>query len=489
MDIKLRISFSLMFFGYKDIVWEIVQGEFIMTPTIFPTGTTIFKPDKCWSGYTVFQPREKGATLIDMNGNVVNRWRKIKGLPGPNKIFPGGFVLGSTGQRDPKYGFQDNVDLVQVNWEGKVVWKFNRQELVRDPPKKGVWMARQHHDYQREGNPVGYYVPGMDPFIDRGTTMVLCHTNVKNPEISEKLLLDDVVVEIDWDGKINWKWKCNEHFQELGFSEEARNILARNPGMVKAGRGLGDWMHINSVSWLGPNKWYDAGDQRFHPDNIIFSGRETNILAIIEKKTGKIVWRIGPEYTATEPLRRIGPIIGPHHVHLIPKGLPGEGNILVFDNGGWSGYGAPNPSSPTGRHNALRDNSRVLEFNPVKLEVVWQYPARRDEKGFSTAGGQVYSPLMSSAQRLLNGNTLITEGNTGRIFEVTSKCETVWEYINPYYERKGNQNIIYRSYRVPYDWIPQVDKPEELAIQPISNAKYRVPGSPRTRVIRVTDIQ
>lgn len=79
------------------------------------------------------------------------------------------------------------------------------------------------------------------------------------------------------------------------------------------------------------------GDERFHPDNIIWSARNANILGIIDKKTGKIVYRIGPDFSKTE----LGWIFGPHHFHLTTQGLPGEGNFLVFDNGGWAGYGAP----------------------------------------------------------------------------------------------------------------------------------------------------
>jgi hypothetical protein len=61
---------------------------------------------------------------------------------------------------------------------------------------------------------------------------------------------------------------------------------------------------------------------------------------------------------------------------------------------------------------------------------------------------------------LPNGNTLITEGSDGRIFEVTVDHEIVWEYINPY---KGSteipgMNMVYRAYRVPYEWIPQLEK-------------------------------
>ena len=112
-------------------------------------------------------------------------------------------------------------------------------------------------------------------------------------------------------------------------------------------------MHINSMSTIGPNKFYDQGDKRFHPDNIIWDARESNIIAIIDKKTGNIVWKLGPDYSSPD-VKHLGWIIGQHHAHIIPKGLPGEGNLLVFDNGGWAGYGLPNPASPYGSKNAVR---------------------------------------------------------------------------------------------------------------------------------------
>ncbi|MNI78967.1 hypothetical protein D3C73_1353930 [compost metagenome] len=37
--------------------------------------------------------------------------------------------------------------------------------------------------------------------------------------------------------------------------------------------------------------------------------------------------------------------------------------------------------------------------------------------------------------------------------------------------------MVYRSYRVPYSWVPQLDRPEETAIEPISVENYRVPGA------------
>ena len=107
----------------------------------------------------------------------------------------------------------------------------------------------------------------------------------------------------------------HEHFDELGFDEGAKNTIYRNPDLTAV--GTGDWMHVNSMSLLGPNKWYDQGDERFNPNNIIIDGRNTNIIAIISRETGKLVWKLGPDYS-TGKAKEIGQIIGQHHAHMIP---------------------------------------------------------------------------------------------------------------------------------------------------------------------------
>jgi hypothetical protein len=450
-----------------------------MPVTVYPTGTTIYDPEKCWNGYTIFQAtmffgNEVGAVLIDMNGNVVNQWKGLDGIP--NKILPGGYVMGSTGTRNPKYGSQDQIDLVQVDWDGNIVWAFNKYERVKDPHRKPTWMARQHHDFQREGNPVGYYAPGMEPLVDRGNTLILCHKNLYNQKVSGKPLLDDTIIEVTWEGKIIWEWICSDHFEEMGFSEEAKNAIYRNPNVRDVFGKPGDWMHLNSMSALGPNRWFNSGNESFHPDNIIWSSRNSNIIAIIDKETGNIVWQLGPDYSTTEKLKKMGWIIGQHHAHMIPKGLPGAGNILVFDNGGQAGYGAPNPGAPNGVNNAIRTNSRVLEFDPVTLELVWSSNPPWTRGGGPPRGLNIFSGHISSAQRLPNGNTMITEGAVGRIFEITTSYDIVWEYVSPYFNKIRNVNEVYRAYRLPYSWIPQINKPVEKAVPRVDIKKFRVPG-------------
>ncbi len=75
------------------------------------------------------------------------------------------------------------------------------------------------------GNPVGYYAPELEPKTDSGNTLILAHKNVHNPNISDKPLLDDVIIEVDWEGNIIWEWAVSDHFEELGFDESAKNVL------------------------------------------------------------------------------------------------------------------------------------------------------------------------------------------------------------------------------------------------------------------------
>lgn len=437
-------------------------------PSVYPTGTTIYDKAGAWSGYTVF-PSVKGALLIDMNGREINLWAGLSGFP--NKILPGGHILGSSGAHSGKRFFQEQKDLIQVDFDGNIVWKFERTEQDGEE-----WTSRQHHDFQREGSPVGYYAPGQEPLAEGGKTLLLVHENVVNRDISDVDLLDDKVIEIDEQGNILWSWKASDHFEEFGFDKAARRVLRKNPNIT--GEAGGDWLHINSLSTLGPNRHYDGGDERFHPDNLILDSRNANILFIVDRVTGNIVWRLGPDFSEKSS-GKIGWIIGQHHLHLIPKGLPGEGDLLVFDNGGAGGYGAPNPASPDGRNYAVRDHTRILQFSPVTLEITWQYTPAEAGHSFLDAS-KFYSSFISSAQRLPNGNTLVTEGADGRLFEITPDHKIVWEYINPYYHNffgGFRSNMVYRAYRVPYDWIPGIEKPTEIQVTPPDVSAFRIAGA------------
>lgn len=436
-------------------------------PSVYPTGTTIYDPAKTWNGFTVLSPLGTQAVIvIDMNGNVVKRWDDYNdSAGGPARILPGGIVVAAAGARP---GHQEALALVQRDFDGKPVWRFDHNQEIDTGDGKKQWSTRQHHDWQRSDFPAGYYSPATTPAPTGAKTLLLTHTSHENAAVAPGLLEDDRLIEVAWDGKIIWEWVASEHIDELGFSADARAAIRSRAGAGTGPNGARngfDWLHTNSATYVGPNRWFDAGDTRFAPDNVIISSRQASLLAIVARD-GKIVWRLGPNFRESEALRKIRQIIGQHHAHLIPPGLPGAGNLLVFDNGGASGYGAPTPVAPDGEGIFARANSRVLEIDPVTLELVWSYlqPA------------QFYSSNISGAQRLPNGNTLVTEGAPGRMFEVARDGTLVWEYMSPFFGTAGPRatNAVYRAYRVPYAWIPQIERPNERGVTPPALAGYKL---------------
>src|SRR5262249_14393645 len=113
----------------------------------------------------------------------------------------------------------------------------------------------------------------------------------------------------------------------------------------------------------------------------------------------------------------------------------------------------------------VRPTSRVLEIDPVTLKLVWSYTSPT-----------FFATNISGAQRLPNGNTLITEGPSGRVFEVTKDSTIVWAYVFPMITTAARTtNSVYRAYRLPYEWIPQLTRPTEKAVTPPAAGEFRVP--------------
>lgn len=446
------------------LVW--IVGSAYASPTVYPTGTTLYDPARTWNGYTVLSPLGTQAVIvIDMNGNIVKRWEGYNdSAGGPARILPGGKVIAATGARAPH---QESLALEQRDFAGNVLWHLDHNVQV-EVDGKSIWSLRQHHDWQRSDFPAGYYSPDATPGAATATTLVLTHISHAVPAVADVALEDDRLIEVASDGTITWQWVAGEHIGELGLDAAARAAIKPGPPPGPgpgAGAAAGfDWLHLNAATYLGPNHWFDEGDARFNPQNILISSRQASVLAIVAR-SGAVVWRLGPDYSQSKELMAIGQVIGQHHAHLIPKGLPGAGNLLVFDNGGASGYGFTNPIAPRGVNALVRPYSRVLEINPLTLELVWSYQAP----------ARFYGSNISGAQRLPNGDTLITEGPDGRVFEVTHEGTVIWEYIYPLASGPQSSNAVYRAYRLPYGWIPQLTHSPEKAVVAPKPSDFRVP--------------
>ena len=338
-------------------------------------GLIAHDPERAFQGYTLFTPQFGGGPplLIDMEGKVVHQWRTPLAAHYAY-LLPNGNLLAlcktpGSAMRIRVWQLVGAGAVMEIDWDGKVLWE------VRDPD--------HHHDAR---------------LIRNGNVLMLCIEEVP-PDLAAKVrgglpgsehggvMYSDKVVEMTKEGAVVWEWHAWQH-----LDPEVDRITPQD--------WREEWTHANAVEEL------PEGD-------ILVSFRNISTIAIIERRTGKIRWRLGPEVLAQQ-----------HHPTLLPNG-----NILVFDNG-------------THRVNNPFTFSRVLEIDPATKRIVWSY---QDQPIFN-----FYSPYESSAQRLPNGNTFICEGVFGRLFEVTPEGQVVWEYVNPYFGEVallGENNWLYRAFR------------------------------------------
>lgn len=428
-------------------------------PSAYPTGVTSYDPDLAYGSYIVFGGADGKTHLIDMDGNEAHRWAHA-GFP--SELLDPRLAAGRRGDvlvqlSDVGDGARSGTSLApgerllhgnrtvgELDWSGGVVWSWGTQA------PGGA--ARQHHDISR---------------LPDGDTLILANWIHPVAGFKARPLFDDVIYEVTPRGAVVWRWVASEHLREFGFSAASLRLLRA--------AGIPDYLHINDMTPLGPNRWFDSGDARFDPRNILIDSRQANFIVIIDRRSGRVVWRIGPNERS--PLadgsavpRPIDQTSGQHDAHLIPPGLPGAGDLLVFDNQGEAGY----PPEPL----AVLPGSRVLEINPVSRQIVWQYTAADSNE----PPWAFYSAFISSAQRLPNGNTLIDEGMNGRLFQVTPGGRIVWEYVSPYFapaplfgSRSVVSNYVYRAQAVPYDWVPAGTPHSQRPVTAPVEANFRVP--------------
>lgn len=468
----LRIGYAAAAIGSAALFASAALAEL----SVYPTGVTRYDPAAANNSYVLFDGRDGKSHLIDMDGNEIHTWNHI-GFP--SLMLDPAVTGGQRGdilvqlENKPPNGravfdnIFNNVELGELSWSGKVIWRWGHQA------PGGA--ARQNHDWARLANSDTLVVATVDrrrtPFerSDAGNSAATRRTVAG-------VIHDQVIYEIDEAGKIVWQWSAAGHLKELGVSAQGLELIRHG---WSTGGGSAGFLTINSMKVLGPNRWYRQGDRRFVPDNILIGSREANIIAIIDKKTGRIVWRTGPYYPAPahgpssvlfnhQVPRPLDQTIGQHDPNMIPDGLPGAGDILVLDNEGEAGY----PPATLG----MFQGSRVLEINPETKQIVWEYTGEssgRDVWTFDTS-------FIGSARRLPNGNTLICEGMNGRFIQVTAGGRIAWEYVNPHFEKQSEggravmTNWVYRAQPIPYDWTPKGTPREEDPVVPPDNTAFHI---------------
>jgi uncharacterized protein (UPF0248 family) len=355
-------------------------------------GLRACEPERASPGFTLFAPhfvQNTAVYLIDLQGAAVHTWNLPypPGLSGYLTERGTLFYNGRTPEDNflSRFPFKGGV-VLEADWNGKVLWE------IRHPD-------HHHHGILlRNGNVLLHCMGEVPDEIARRVKGGMDESNMQSGQYAPQGQADagkmysDYLAEVTPRGQTVWEWRTWDHLDPVadGIAE------------VQAPRTL--WAQGNSVQEL--------------PDgDILASYRPTATVIRISRKTGKILWKLGP------------PTVSGQHA---PTMLA-NGNILIFDNG-------------VHRLDDSVPYSRVIEIDPARNEIVWKY---QDKPTWN-----FFSPRIGNAQRLPNGNTLITESSFGRFFEITKEGEIVWEYVNPFFGKPffggpptSESNQVFRALR------------------------------------------
>ncbi|WP_298903643.1 aryl-sulfate sulfotransferase [uncultured Psychroserpens sp.] len=401
-------------------------------------GTTFITED-VFEAFTLYTVNTK-SYLLNNCGEVINEWTSAY-LPG-NAVYllPNGNLLRAgrlaDGSSDISLGGQGGI-IELYNWDGDLLWSYVYNTNT----------FRQHHDVfpMPNGNVLILAVKTITDTeaIDEG----------RNPALlADTRLYMEEIFEVEPVGtnqaNVVWEWNIKDHLiQDFDNTKANFGDVSANPGkmdinFLNGGSGGENWLHFNSI------QYYENFDQ------IVISSRNLSEVLIIDHSTttaeaatssggnsgrgGDFVYRWGnpqsyQQGTATDRI-----LYGQHYPHYIADGLTDEGKIILFNNGNGR---EPNfsevliidpPVSDTGIYSYTPDTA----YGPLAADYTYS-----DLPADPTADSDFYSAIVSSAQRLPNGNTLICEGRTGEIFEIDASDTIVWEYQNPISNADGTSYI------------------------------------------------
>ena len=399
---------------------------FIST-TVFSQNTvgTISVTNEAYDGFTLFSIHKK-SYLIDNCGKIINEWTSA--YPPGNAVYllPNGNLLRASkndGQSNITFGGTGGV-IELFDWDGNLLWQYEYN--TND--------YRQHHDV--------YPMPNGNILILAATVMTQAEAIQagRDPNlIIENEIYNERIFEVEPVGtdqvNVVWEWNVKDHLiQDVDNTKDNFGVVADNPGKVNFNflNGIdakANWLHINSIQ-------YDE-----NLDQIVISSRNLSEVWIIDHSTttaeaasgsggtygkgGDLLYRWGNPQSYGHGIETDRKLYGQHYPHFIENGLVDAGKMILFNNG--------NGRTP--------QFSEVLIIDPPETSPgVYEYTANVPYGPFTpdysysdltNTPSDFFSAIVSSAQRLPNGNILICEGREGRVFEINSSDEIVWEYINP----------------------------------------------------------
>ncbi len=364
-------------------------------------GAFSYLPDEISEGYTLLlSAHHQGAELLDQQGQVVHQWNYSYEKNLPYKVSAGYFYWWKA------HLFANGDILAIVNLDNTTPSGMALIKLDKDSNLIWEYQASVHHDF----------------FVDEQGFIYILQQGIRKKTTGELAslatpFLDEKIVVLDKEGELVREINLFDMIAESPY----KKVLKRIPKSI-----TGDYLHPNSIRFVSKEAAKAAPYLR--ANSVLLSIRELDAIVAIDLEKESLYW-----------MER-GPWFFQHDADLLPNG-----HLMVFDNV------------------SLGKQSRVLEYDPMTKQEIWQYAGTQDNP--------LYTIIRGSQQLLANGNVLIVESNGGRLLEVNRQHELVWEYYSPVREQDFVGGVSYSpvfmfAERYSNDQLLWLNKEKEQGINP-----------------------
>lgn len=323
-----------------------------------------------------------GLRLLDRDGNVLHRWNAD-----PLRLWaesPHRDGLGNAFHTRTNY-----VHGTHLFANGDLMLNIEYQGLVRlNAAGEVVWRVNRRTHHSIEANERGNFWVSSALWRSDPDDLAKRFPGLL-PPVSEETAL-----EVTPEGKIVREVSVLEAI--FAHPELRRAIWTLFPSRS------GDITHLNDVEELPSSM--AAAYPSLRAGDLLISVKHLDLVFVMDPTTHAVRWW------------RIGPFAKQHDPDFL-----GDGTISVFDN-----------NTDGSLDGAFLGGSRLLRVGIERNTVEQIYPSGQSgERGF-------YTEVGGKAQRLPNGNWLLTEARAGRVFEVDTGGRTVWEWGH---ERHGKDQM------------------------------------------------
>lgn len=350
------------------------------------------------------------AFLMNKQGFKVKDWVFSERMGNDIEILPNGKILGTFKSASNVINIGGASGIIKIlNPNGTTSWSY----LCCDANKVA------HHDVE---------------MLPNGNVLFLVWEKITPTEAlnygieTSYTLYPEALYEVSTTtNQVVWEWHSYNHVvQNTNAALPNYGVINQNPNKINfkyVNMSNGDIMHANGIDY-DKDKDVIYMSVNFYGEVWVIDHSTSTAQSATSSggnynKGGDLIYRFGNPTAYNHTMgQRI--LYNNHYPNLIERNVPGKGNMLIYNNGS-------NISQSTVYEVILPTNFSLSTTASNEPTIAWSF-----------TNSDLFYDKLSGAERLKNGNTLITEGDYG-YWEVTPDKQVVWKY-------KASNITVWRGY-------------------------------------------